>query len=108
MLVSVVDVVQVVVECIEAGFPELLVVRHPCRRVTHGLRPEAQPMDAAVFRACDQTGGVTGRPRKSHAAIGSSISSSAARGSTSARCGYNRWVSCAMRYRMKSSQSPLR
>ncbi len=52
--------------------------------------------------------GVTGRPRKSHAAIGSSISSSAARGSTSSRCGYNRWVSCAMRYRMKSSQSPLR
>src|SRR6266545_7983445 len=54
------------------------------------------------------TTGVTGRPRKSHAAIGSSISSSAARGSTSSRCGYNRWVSCAMRYRMKSSQSPLR
>ena len=52
--------------------------------------------------------GVTGRPRKSYAAIGSAISSSATRGSTSSRYGYNRWVSCAMRYCIKSSQSPLR
>src|SRR6516162_5219986 len=52
--------------------------------------------------------GVTGRARKSHAASGNSITSSVSLGSTSARYGYNRWVSCSMRYRMKSSQSPLR
>jgi hypothetical protein len=52
--------------------------------------------------------GVTGCARKSHAASGNSITSSGLLGSTSARYGYNRWVSCAMRYRMKSSQSPLR
>ena len=51
--------------------------------------------------------GVTGCPRRLHAANGSS-SSRVSIGSTSSRNGYNRWVSFPMRYRMKSSQSPLR
>src|SRR6516165_5365653 len=61
-----------------------------------------------LFKTHHNWTGVTGRARKSHAASGNSITSSVSLGSTSARYGYNRWVSCSMRYRMKSSQSPLR
>jgi hypothetical protein len=53
-------------------------------------------------------GGVTGRPRWLHAANGNSPSSRVSIGSTSSRYRYKRWVSFSMRYRMKSSQSPLR
>jgi hypothetical protein len=52
--------------------------------------------------------GVTGCPRRLHAANGSSPSSRVSIGSTNSRYGYKRWVSFSMRYRMKSSQSPLR
>jgi amino acid transporter len=41
--------------------------------------------------------GVTGRPQKSHAAIGLSTPSSVSIGSTSSRYGYKRWVSCSIR-----------
>ena len=63
---------------------------------------------AAVEQTAEPGTGVTGCARKSHAASGNSITSIGLLGSTSARYGYNRWVSCATRYRMKSSQSPLR
>ena len=62
---------------------------------------------ALLLRTSEQLG-VTGRPQKSHAAIGNSISSSVLSGSTSARDEYKRRVSCAIRYFMKVSQSPLR
>ena len=52
--------------------------------------------------------GVTGCARKSHAARGHSITASGVLGSTSTRYGYHRWVACAMRYRLQSSQAPLR
>ena len=52
--------------------------------------------------------GVTGCPRRLHAANGSSPSSRVSIGSTNSRYGYKRWVSFSMRYRMKSSQSPFR
>ena len=64
-------------------------------------------LDEAYDYGCDLLLGVTGCPRRLHAA-NSSSSSRVSIGSTSSRNGYNRWVSFPMRYRMKSSQSPLR
>jgi hypothetical protein len=52
--------------------------------------------------------GVTGHPLWLHAANRNSPSSRLSIGSTSSRYRYKRWVSFSMRYRMKSSQSPLR
>jgi hypothetical protein len=69
-------------------------------------RPLARSRD--VCGGACRAPGVTGCPRRLHAANGSSPSSRVSIGSTNSRYGYKRWVSFSMRYRMKSSQSPLR
>jgi hypothetical protein len=70
--------------------------------------PEAHLWPSEVVTLGLLHAGVTGCPRRLHAANGSSPSSRVSIGSTNSRYGYKRWVSFSMRYRMKSSQSPLR
>jgi hypothetical protein len=65
-------------------------------------------IEQTLTLGCKASGGVTGCPRRLQAANGSSPSSRVSIGSTNSRYGYKRWVSFSMRYRMKSSQSPLR